>query len=288
VRTSTIVMTGFAVLFGLLAVFVAQSWLNSQAEMRMKSLEAQKKPIATTTIVVARRSLRFGNQLSKLSLREIPWSSEALPAGSFSKIDDVLQEGARVVLTSIEKNEPILATKITGPGQRATLSAVLGDGMKAITIRVNDVEGVAGFVLPGDRVDVVLTRQVNKGAANNDVVLQNIKVLAIDQTADERAEKPSVVKAVTLEVDTVDAQKLALAGAIGTLSLLLRKAGETTEQNTRRVTVSDLGKTGQTSPKDSNFTTVGVIRASKKELYSVPVEGAGGRIASTVRRQGQN
>jgi pilus assembly protein CpaB len=281
-------MTGFAVLFGLLAVFVAQSWLNSQAEMRMKSLEAQKKPISTTTIVVAGRSLRFGNQLSKLSLREIPWSSDSLPAGSFSKIEDVLQEGARVVLTSIEKNEPILATKITGPGQRATLSAVLGEGMKAVTIRVNDVEGVAGFVLPGDRVDVVLTRQVDKGAANNDVVLQNIKVLAIDQIADERAEKPSVVKAVTLEVDTVDAQKLALAGRVGTLSLLLRKAGETAMQNTRRVTIGDLGKSGQADPKDTRFTTVGVIRASKKELYSVPVEGAGGRIASAGQRYDRN
>lgn len=280
-RTSTIVMAGFAALFGLLAVFVAHSWLNSQAEMRIKSLEAQNQT-NMATIVVAKRPLRFGNQLTKLSLREIPWPNNALPAGSYAKIDDVLQEGARGVLTNIEKNEPILATKITGPGQRATLSAILGHGMKAVTIRVNDVEGVAGFVLPGDRVDVVLTRQVDRGAANNDVVLQNIKVLAIDQTADERAEKPSVVKAVTLEVDTEDAQKLSLAGAIGTLSLLLRKAGDTNRQNTRRVTVSDIGKPGQKSPKDSKFTNVGVIRASKKEIYSVPVEAARAELNSVT------
>ena len=226
-RTSTIVMIAFAVLFGVLAVFVAQSWLNSQTEMRMKSLEAQKKPLVTTTVVVAGRSLRFGSALSRLSLREIAWPSNAVPAGSFAKIDDILKTGKRIVLATIETNEPILASKITGPGQRATLSAVLGDGMKAVTIRVNDVEGVAGFVLPGDHVDVVLTRQLQKGRASNDVVLQNVKVLAIDQTADERTEKPSVVKAVTLEVDTVDAQKLALARTVGTLSLLLRKAGET-------------------------------------------------------------
>ena len=101
--------------------------------------------------------------------------------------------------------------------------------MKAVTIRVNDVEGVAGFVLPGDRVDVVLTRQGDKNSAVNDVVIQDARVLAIDQVADERAEKPSVVKAVTLEVDVTDGQKLALASAVGTLSLLLRKAGEVTE-----------------------------------------------------------
>ena len=105
------------------------------------------------------------------------------------------------MLTAIEANEPILASKITGAGQRATLSAVLQDGMKAVTIRVNDVEGVAGFVLPGDRVDVVLTRQQDKLVAAADVVLQNVRVLAVDQVADERAEKPSIAKAVTLEVE---------------------------------------------------------------------------------------
>ena len=145
-------MIGFAVVFGLLAVFVAQAWLSSQAEMRAKNFEAQKKPIATQTLVVAARPLRFGAELGAMSLRELPWPNEAVPAGAFSKIAD-LTSSRRVVLTAIEANEPILASKITGAGQRAPLSAVLQDGMKAVTIRVNDVEGVAGFVLPGDRVE---------------------------------------------------------------------------------------------------------------------------------------
>ena len=237
-RTSTIVMIGFAVLFGLLAVFIAQSWLTNQAEMRLRSLEAQnqKKPIATQTIVVASKALRFGAELGSASLREMPWPDDAVPAGAFSKISDITSgSGRRVVLTAIEANEPILASKITGPGQRATLSATLQDGMRAVTIRVNDVEGVAGFVLPGDRVDVALTRQGDKGAATTDVVLQSTRVLAIDQTADERNDKPSVAKAVTLEVETAAAQKLALAASIGTLSLMLRKAGEVVNPSTRRV-----------------------------------------------------
>ncbi|MET0539197.1 MAG: Flp pilus assembly protein CpaB [Xanthobacteraceae bacterium] len=145
-------MIVFAVVFGLLAVFVAQSWLNSQAEMRARNLEAQKRPLATQTIVVAAKPLRFGNELGQMSLRELPWPADALPAGAFSKITDLTAGGRRVVLASIEANEPILDSKITGAGQRATLSAVLQDGMKAVTIRVNDVEGVAGFVLPGDHV----------------------------------------------------------------------------------------------------------------------------------------
>lgn len=277
-RTSTLVMIGFAVLFGLLAVFIAQSWLNSQAEMRLKSLEAQnrKQPIATETIVVASKPLRFGAELSSNSLREIAWPQGALPNGAFNKIADLLDKnGRRVVLTAIEANEPILSSKITGPGQRATLSATIADGMRAVTVRVNDVEGVAGFVLPGDRVDVALTRQMDKGAATTDVVLQNVRVLAVDQTADERTDKPSIAKAVTLEVDTASAQKIALAATIGTLSLMLRKAGEVASDATRRITTADLVNGNAPAPKDTRFATISVRRASKSEEYSVPTEGAG-------------
>src|SRR5277367_5140519 len=194
-------MIGFAVLFGLLAVFLAQTWLNNQADQRMKSLEAQRKAAPPArTIVVANKALRFGDEINSSSLREMPWPENALPAGAFGKIADVTT-GKRVVLMPIDVNEAVLAAKITGPGQRATLSGTLQDGMKAVTIRVNDVEGVAGFVLPGDRVDVVLTRQGDKNGATSDIVLQDVRVLGIDQVADERAEKPTVVKAVTLEVN---------------------------------------------------------------------------------------
>ena len=236
-RTSTIVMIAFAVLFGLLAVFVAQSWLNSQAEQRMRSLEANKKPVSTSTIVVAAKPLRFGNELTASQLREAPWPEASLPNGSFAKIADVLAGGKRVALTAIEPNEPVLSSKITGPGQRATLSAMLRDGLKAATVRVNDIDGVGGFVLPGDHVDVALTRQVDKANASTEVVLQNVRVLAIDQIADERLDKPSVVKAVTLEVDVVGAQKLSLAASVGRLSLMLRKAGEANNQYTRKITL---------------------------------------------------
>jgi pilus assembly protein CpaB len=286
VRASTIVMIVFAALFGLLAVFLAQSWLSHQAELRMKSLEAQKKPLSTRTIVVASRPLRFGQELTTATMRETEWPEGAIPPGSFSKITDLTREGKRVVLAPIDANEPVLGSKITGPGQRATLSAVLGEGMKAVTIRVNDVEGVAGFVLPGDRVDVVMTRQVDKNAATNDVVLQNARVLAVDQLADERAEKPSVVKAVTLEVDTVAAQKLTLAASVGTLSLMLRKAGEANAEYTRRVTVTDLGtpSVSVARAKQGALSTVVVTRASIKQEYSVPAEGGDGEIATTGQR----
>jgi pilus assembly protein CpaB len=287
VRASTIVMIGFAVLFGLIAVFLAQTWLNSQAEMRIRNLEANKKPQAPArTIVIATRPMRFGNELTAQALREVGWPDDALPNGAFAKIADLISEGKRVVLTPIEPNEPILASKITGPGQRATLSALIHEGMKAITIRVNDVDGVAGFVLPGDHVDVVLTRQIEKGTAMNDVVMQNARVLAVDQTADQRADKPSVVKAVTLEVDVTNAQKLALSASVGTLSLVLRKAGEIDADATRRVTLTDLGNASAPTV-ESRFVTIGVTRAAKKQEYSVPVEGFTGAVAAAGRERAQ-
>jgi pilus assembly protein CpaB len=280
VRSSTIIMIAVAAVFGLLAVFVAQSWLNSQAEARLRSLEAQKtQPAPAQTIVVAGRQLRFGNELSASVLREMAWPADAVPQGAFRSIQQVLKEGKRVVLTAIEANEPVLASKITGLGQRATLSATIGEGHKAVTIRVNDVDGVAGFVLPGDRVDIMLSRQLEKNSAINDVVLKNTRVLAVDQLADERSDKPSVAKAVTLEVDIAGAQKLSLASQVGTLALALRKAGDQDSTASRPITLADLMNSRSSDDPDDHgkFATISVTRAMNKTIYSVLKDGGDNR-----------
>lgn len=274
-----------ALVFGALAVFVAQSWLNSQNDARLKNVPA---PVAvkTRTIVVATAPLRFGVELNARNLREMPWPDNAVPDGAFTSIDAILSAGKRMVLTAIAENEPVLASKITGAGQRATLSAVLTPGKKAVTVRVNDIEGVAGFVLPGDRVDIFLTRNgTERGAANSsssDVVLQNVRVLAIDQIADDRMDKPAVVKAVTLEVEMHEGQKLSLAASLGTLTLALRQAGDTNAQQHRQITAEDLGKPQKKAGTIGSFSTITVTRGLKKENYSVPVEAA----ASTAVNQG--
>jgi pilus assembly protein CpaB len=118
--------------------------------------------------------------------------------------------------------------------------------MKAVSIRVNDVLGVAGFVLPGDRVDIMLTRQArNSGTGQNDaftdVLLQGVKVLAVAQNADDRSDKPSVVKTVTFEVSTVEAQKLTLAATVGSLSLALRNIASADVESVQPINITDLG-----------------------------------------------
>ncbi|BCH33029.1 Flp pilus assembly protein CpaB [Mesorhizobium sp. L-8-10] len=247
-RANTIIMVLLAAVFGVVAVVLANMWLANQ-----RSAIASPSEVPRETIVVAAVPLKFGDVLTSDKLREIAWPSGAVPAGAFKTSSELLsvEGGNRQALQAIGANEPVLATKITGPGQRATLSAVLADGMKAVSIRVNDVLGVAGFVFPGDRVDVLLTRNVRQAEGGErayvDVLLQSIKVLAVDQIADESKENPTVVKAVTLEVSTRDAQKLTLAAGAGQLSLALRQVASNEGESTDRITLADL--TGET-PED--------------------------------------
>lgn len=278
-RASTFVMIGFALVFGIIAVFIAQVWLANQANRQVEAVAPQAP---ARTVVVAKQPLRYGAELTAAMLQEVSWPAEAAPVGSFAKIGDVLKGGRRVVLSAIEPHEPVLGVKITGPGERATLSALVRPGMKAVTIRVNDVEGVGGFVLPGEYVDVVLTRSIDKGQATTEIVLQNRRVLAVDQSADERATKAAVAKSVTLEVDTVEAQKVWLASTVGNLSLLLRKAGETAQVRTRKITLNDLSSPEPAADTGASATvTVSVTRAAAKQDYTVPVE-ATGRAARAV------
>jgi len=237
-RFGSVIMFMLAIAFGVAAVFLAQNWLEDQRSLASRAPDEAPKPaVATQTIVVAVRPLRFGTEIKQEHLREVEWAEAAIPSGSFESISDLLSvEGRRAVLSPIEPNEPVLSWKVTGPGERATLSAVVDDGMRAMSISISDVHGVTGFVLPGDHVDVMLTRD-----SYTDILLQNIKILAIDHLADQRADQPTSGRTATVEVNTVDAQKLTLAQTAGTLSLALRAAGSVEAAAPRRITMKDLG-----------------------------------------------
>jgi pilus assembly protein CpaB len=221
-------------------------------ELALAPIDVRSEPAAhdTKTVIVAAAPLRFGTVLTANLLAQVQWPVSSIPAGTFSSLEALLGgPGPRTVLTSIAKNEPILAGKITGAGQRGTLSSVIEPDMKAVTMRVDDVLGVAGFVQPDDRVDVLLTRNDRptasphqaQGAAFSDVLLQNVRVLAVDQIAD-RSGQAKPAKAVTIEVTTEDAQKVTLAAVVGQLSLALRQAGSLDIAESRRISVDDLSK----------------------------------------------
>ncbi|TDW37032.1 pilus assembly protein CpaB [Rhizobium azibense] len=217
------------------------------ADQQARLLAMGRTKTQEKSLVVAAKPMRFGDRIRPENLKAIPWPSNETPTGSFASIDAVVGDDAqpRYAMAAIDPGEPVLSSKITGAGERATLSAALDQGMKAVSIRVNDVLGVAGFVRPSDRVDVLLTRLVRGKAGNDqtfvDVLLQGVKVLAVDQTADERKDEPSVVKTVTFEVTTDEAQRLTLGATIGTLSLTLRNIASSSIEETRQITVADLG-----------------------------------------------
>jgi pilus assembly protein CpaB len=274
-RRANIIILIVALAMGGLAAFMARSWILAHANT---------EPAAPmSSIVVANTALAFGTVLSPENVIEIPWASSSVPEGAFPTRAALFKEGRRVVLTPMERSELILKQKITGAGQRASLSALLEEGKRAVTVRVDDVRGVAGFVLPGDRVDVVLIRTNSEMSGRfSDILLQNVKVLAVDQVANERQEKATVVKAVTLEVETDQAQKILLATDIGKLSLILRQAGEGHASQTARVTESDLFFEAPKKvepavvpaaivekPSGSLTSKVEVIRSMKVQEYSV-------------------
>lgn len=250
-RASTILSLVVAVILAIMAVFGARTWLIAQrAQLAEGQGSTQIAPL--NKIVVAKTAMRFGERLTAEKLDLIDWASSALPPGAYGTIEELAgatDETARFALSSMEKGEPVLQSKITSPGQRAKLSTAISPGMKAVSIRVNDVLGVSGFVLPGDRVDVMLTRTPTNKDDDSfvDVLLQGVKVLAIDQSVDDRKDQPSVVSTVTFEVSTDEAQKLMLGAAVGTLSLALRNVVSAEVEPNERVTVADIADGGLAS-----------------------------------------
>ena len=272
-----VTMIVLAVGAGTAAAFGADQYLASQTANQAPAVEQVVQQVTFRTIVAAGEPLRFGTELSASNLTEIPWPKDSMPEGAFSTIADVIEAGRRVALSPIETNEPILKNKITGPDGRAGLANVISNGMRATTVRVNDVAGVAGFILPGDRVDVVWTRDSDDQKSVATVIEQNVKVLTIDQLADERAEDPRVVQAVTLEVNAEGAQRLTLASTTGTLSLVLRRAGDVAGLLISSVSTNDLDTTRVPSNEASDvpavrnpYSTVWVTHADTRLQHSVP------------------
>lgn len=268
-QNRSLIVLGLAILLGLAAVFVANSYLSGveqQAETVDKTL---------VRVAVARVPLEYGTAVTTENIKFVSWPRASLPAGTFPSRTGLVVPGApRVALRPIEVNEPIMQSKLSGEGGRASISAVLPADKRAIAVRVGDVTGVAGFVLPGDSVDVFITRQVTDSNGDQsgqitDVLLQNIKVIAIDQNANDNANEPKVSKTATLEVDPVDAQKLVLGETVGSLSLALRNVANQDTEAVQTVSIDDLqdgaysGRYRSPSSSYANYTRAPVYRVRR-------------------------
>lgn len=208
-----LIMLALAALLGLVAVALASRWLLRQ------------QPNKVGKIVLAGADINLGQRLAPDMLRLADWPADSLPRGALS---DPAKLSGRVLKISVLRGEPLSEAKLAPVGTLGGLSALIAEGKRAITVRVNDVVGVAGFALPGNYVDIIVSTQSDAAGTPareqniSKIVLERILVLAVAQEVGRDETKPRVVNAVTLEVTPSQAEHLDLARSVGTLSLALR------------------------------------------------------------------
>jgi pilus assembly protein CpaB len=224
-------MMGVAVVLAFAAVIVAARWISAQTQNN------------SGQIAVAMVDIGLGSRINPEMVRMVDWPSSAMPPGAFT---DAKVLDSRVARSSMQRGEPIMEGKLAPPGTTGGLSAVVAEGKRAITVRVNDVVGVAGFALPGNFVDILVNTQEegvkngNKDMTISKIVLERILVLAIAQESGRDETKPKVVNAVTLEVSPEQAERLDLARSVGSLSLVLRNQVDPKPVNTEGATKASL------------------------------------------------
>ncbi|HEX7759588.1 MAG TPA: Flp pilus assembly protein CpaB [Caulobacteraceae bacterium] len=280
-RIGTIISLGASAVLGVGALLVAKVWLPHAAQQ--SAAKSGPPAEATVPVVVANAAIPYGGKLDATHLILARLPASAAPQGAFSTIAQVTGQngGAPIALVQISAREPILPTKISGGGARPTVAAVISEGMRAYTIAVTDVAGGGGHILPADRVDVVLTREIPltqqvktecgdcKRYVSN-VVIQNVRVLGMDLNADPSSTQAALAHTSTLEVSVEDAQRLALAAQAGSLSLALRRTGQADVAAVRPVGVRDLG------PLDSMATLprAAGLRAVSQHSHPKPAAAA--------------
>ena len=225
------------------AVYMAQGYIGAYESALQQERAASADKVATTKVFVAARPIRYGEPLTEEDVRTVSWPSNAIPEGAFQEASALFPESEepRVVLRAMETGEAILAVKVTEPGQDAGVSSRLSAGMRAFAIRVDVASGVSGFLRPGDRVDVYWTGRVGDGDVTK-LIQTGVGIVAIDQSADEDRNAPTVARTVTVEADPQQVARLAQAQSTGRLSLALM--GATEERTAEAVQVDQRGLLG--------------------------------------------
>lgn len=247
---------GLVLLVGLglagFAVYMAQGYINTYQAELSRERAARAAMVPTVDVYVVNRQVRYGERLYPQDVRIVKWPENAIPEGAFQTqealfpagVENLDQESVRSVLRTMEKDEAVLAMKVSLPGRDAGVSSRLTSGMRAFAIRVDVSSGVSGFLRPGDRVDVYWTgRTAGLTADASDVtklIEANVKIIAVDQTADTDRNSPLVARTVTVEATPAEVGALAQAQATGKLSLSLVGASETANAGSIEVNQREL------------------------------------------------
>ena len=252
-------------LIGIVAVmlFVATAFYVNRhiAGLRAPAAPPVDKP-QVTRVVVAARDIAIGTTLDSAHLRTIEWPTGAVPAGAVSDEQSIV---GSLTIASVLQNEPLLRNKLVKGEGHSLLPLKIPSGFRAVSIRVNAVSGISGFVAPGTKVDViaVMNSQQGDGGASALTLLEDLEVLAIAQEMAAPASEPTVVKTITLLVTPAQAERLALAANGGTLQLTLRGYTDQRPAGTNGVSMDDITPT-RTGPKN----VVELIRGKDRAVHT--------------------
>ena len=225
----------FVLLLGLglagFAVYMVQGYVAQYQTALAHEQAARAKQIKLTEVYVATRALAYGEELAIEDAKLVPWPAETMPENVFQTAETLFPEEnakPRLVLRAMEANEPLLAVKLTEPGQDAGLTSRLSKGMRAFAISVDVSSGVSGFLRPGDRVDVYWTGSAKGQAKVTKLIEAGVRLIAVDQTADSNRQSPTIARTVTVEASPQQVAALAQAQSTGRLSLSLVGATDET------------------------------------------------------------
>jgi pilus assembly protein CpaB len=208
------------------AVYVVRGQMRETAEALARVRAAAAEQVPTVEIVAVNRQIMYGEPLTPADVQVIRYAEPFLPEGVFLTMEDLFPQGEEVprqVLRQMEVNEPVLAVKVTEPGEAAGITSRLSPGMRAFAISVDVASGVSGFLRPGDRVDVYWTG-IAPGAHEGEItrlIESGVKLVAVDQTTDDNMDAGSIARTVTVEVTPHQVAALAQAQSTGSLSLSL-------------------------------------------------------------------
>ncbi len=260
-RKSSIYMLVAAIVLGLFAVFLARTFLG-----RSQQVAGTAQAVQTVEVVVASDPIAFGEKIAPEKLKLVQWPAAALPAGTFSRVVDAVDQGQRVAIRALEPNELLTLRTVSGDGGRLSTSPLLGDTMRAVAVPINEVAGAGGFIVPGDRVDVFVTRPADDDALPyTDLVVQGARVLAVGQIQDAGNTKVEVTKTATLEVTPLQAQKISLAQIVGTLNVVLRNLTDESKVRLETAQILDL----------NDGTVTRVLRKPAKQVAAAAPAGGG-------------
>lgn len=257
------------------SAYAAREYLATQTAAAVAAAEATAKaqnPDAELVMVVAAvQDIGFGQPIQAQNLRLIPWPAKAMPAGAYTSLAGLVpEEGGEPRRTkyALAAGDLILAHKVSDFGEKVTLVQVLGENTRAMAIKVDAVTAVGGFVTPGDTVDILLT-QGNSDSLRTVTILQNIRVLGVDQQSDQQSDQTVVARTVTVEVSPGDGQKLALAQRAGTLSLTLRTLEGAIDEPMEYTSLRDLLQDKSPVPETVKKQTITVRRGNVAETVEV-------------------